>query len=74
MPGHAACGLRIAFAGQDAAYGSGVAPLGIQGCRFRPGRPIQPYVGLGGGMLWFQREIPIERAAQLNFTAEAGAD
>jgi hypothetical protein len=70
--GHAACSLRIGFAGQDAAYGLGVAPLGIQ-LRFRPGHPIQPYIGLGGGMLWFQREIPIERAAQLNFTADAGA-
>ena len=70
--GHASCGLRIAFEGQDAAYGFGVAPLGIQ-LRFRPGHPIQPYIGMGGGMLWFKQEIPIERAAQLNFTGEAGA-
>jgi Lipid A 3-O-deacylase (PagL) len=65
------CGLRVAFSGQDAAYGFGAAPLGMQ-LRFRPGRVLQPYVAGSGGMLWFQREIPIQRAAQMNFTADAG--
>jgi hypothetical protein len=69
--GQPVCGLRIGFAGQDAAYGIGAAPLGIQ-LRFRPGHVVQPYLGMGAGMLWFQREIPFERAAQLNFTADAG--
>jgi hypothetical protein len=69
--GSQSCFTRAGFAGQDAAYGLGIAPLGIQ-LRFRPGHVVQPYVGMGGGMLWFQREIPIERAAQMNFTADAG--
>lgn len=50
------------------AYGFGLAPLGIQ-ANFRPRKRIQPFVGLSGGMLYFDKRIPGEFGTYFQFTA-----
>lgn len=57
---------------KTSAYGLGVAPLGVQ-ARVRLLPLVQPFVAMNAGMLWFTRPVPSERAARLNFTADAGA-
>lgn len=52
--------------------GFGVAPLGIQ-LRHRSGSRVQTYADLSGGVLRFAREMPMDGAARVNFTAQLGA-
>lgn len=52
--------------------GLGFAPLGIQ-LRHRTGSRVQTYADLSGGVLRFAREMPMDGAARVNFTAELGA-
>jgi hypothetical protein len=67
--GGAAGGGRFA---DGAAYGAGLSPVGLT-ATFRPQRAVQLRVGGTGGMLWFDRVVPTERATRLNFTATAEA-
>lgn len=53
-------------------FGFGVAPLGLQ-LRHRLASRIQAHADLSGGVLRFAREMPMEGAARLNFTAQLGA-
>ncbi|MBA3889006.1 MAG: acyloxyacyl hydrolase [Gemmatimonadaceae bacterium] len=52
--------------------GFGIAPVGIQ-VRHRSGARVQSYANLSGGMLRFAREMPMDGAARVNYTAELGA-
>lgn len=54
------------------AYGFGVAPLGLQLELFRKS-PVYLAVGLAGGAIWFDREVPDLQTRKMNFTAELGA-
>lgn len=45
--------------------------LGVQG-NFRPYKKVKPFLNGGGGMLFFNRKIPDERATRLNFIVEFG--
>lgn len=49
------------------AYGFGTAPLGIQ-ANFRPRKRMQPFVGLSGGMLYFDKRVPGEFGTHFQFT------
>lgn len=51
--------------------GFGAAPLGLQ-VRHRLGSRVQAYADLGGGVLRFAREMPMDGAARFNFTAQLG--
>lgn len=51
--------------------GFGMAPLGLQ-VRHRMGARVQAYADFGGGVLRFAREMPMDGAARLNFTAQLG--
>jgi hypothetical protein len=55
-----------------AAYGAGVNPVGLT-ATFRPRHALQLRIGGSGGVLWFDRVVPTERATRLNFTATAEA-
>jgi hypothetical protein len=70
-PDPQACPLRAAFAEQDAAFGFGASPLGVE-LRLRPGALVQPFLAASGGMLWFDRMVPQDGASRLNFIADAG--
>jgi opacity protein-like surface antigen len=50
------------------AVGFGAAPLGIQ-ANFRPRKKVQPYVGLSGGMLYFNKQVPGPLGTHFQFTA-----
>lgn len=51
-------------------FGMGVAPLGITR-RFNRTSQVSPFVGVNGGMLWFDRAVPTTKASRVNFTASA---
>ena len=51
-------------------FGVGVAPLGITR-RFNRTSQVSPFVGVNGGMLWFDRAVPTTKASHFNFTASA---
>jgi len=50
------------------AVGFGGAPLGIQ-ANFRPYSKVQPFVGLSGGMLYFNKQVPGPLGTHFAFTA-----
>ncbi len=54
------------------AYGFGVAPLGFQLELFRE-NPVYLVVGLAGGAIWFDREMPDLQTRRMNFSVELGA-
>jgi len=54
------------------AYGFGVAPLGLQLVLFQQ-RPVQFALGIAGGLLLFDRDVPMLDTRRMNFTAELGA-
>lgn len=59
--------LKLVVSGT--AYGVGVAPLGVQLELFRE-HPVRVVVGMAGGLLWFDRDVPRLRNRKMNFTAE----
>jgi len=46
--------------------GAGTSPLGLQ-LSFRDDRRLQPYIGGHGGMLYFNRQVPVPDSSQFNF-------
>jgi opacity protein-like surface antigen len=52
-------------------YAFGVAPLGLQ-ANFRPRKKIQPFVGISGGLLYFNKRTPNVIGTRFNFTADVG--
>jgi hypothetical protein len=56
---------------RETAYGGGVTPLGLQ-LDFRNGAKVHPFVHVNGGLLWFNKSVPIEDAGKLALVGEAG--
>ncbi|HKV35758.1 MAG TPA: acyloxyacyl hydrolase [Pyrinomonadaceae bacterium] len=56
---------------RETAYGGGVTPLGLQ-LDFANGSKVHPFVHLNGGLLWFNKSVPIEDAGKLALVGEAG--
>lgn len=54
----------------EISYGGGASPVGVE-WRFRPEKKWQPTVGVNGGFLLFERNVPTTFSAQFNFTAYA---
>lgn len=51
------------------AHGAGLAPLGAR-IVFRPGSRVKPYVGVSGGALLFDEEVPLPGANKFAWTAD----
>ena len=56
---------------RETAYGAGVTPLGLQ-LDFANGSKIHPFVHVNGGLLVFNKSVPIEDAGHFAFVGEAG--
>jgi hypothetical protein len=56
---------------RETAYGVGVTPLGLQ-LDFANGSKIHPFVHVNGGLLVFNKSVPIEDAGKFAFVGEAG--
>jgi hypothetical protein len=56
---------------RETAYGGGVTPLGLQ-LDFANGAKVHPFIHVNGGLLWFNKSIPIEDAGNLALVGEAG--
>jgi hypothetical protein len=56
---------------RETAYGAGVTPLGLQ-LDFANGSKVHPFVHVNGGLLWFNKSVPIEDAGKLALVGEAG--
>ncbi|HEY2964196.1 MAG TPA: acyloxyacyl hydrolase [Pyrinomonadaceae bacterium] len=56
---------------RETAYGAGVTPLGLQ-LDFANGSKVHPFAHVNGGLLWFNKSVPIEDAGQFAYVGEAG--
>jgi lipid A 3-O-deacylase PagL len=56
---------------RETAYGGGVTPLGLQ-LDFANGSKVHPFAHVNGGLLWFNKSVPIEDAGSFAFVGEAG--
>ncbi len=56
---------------RETAYGAGVTPLGLQ-LDFANGSKVHPFVHVNGGLLYFNKSVPIEDAGQFAYVGEAG--
>jgi hypothetical protein len=56
---------------RETAYGAGVTPLGLQ-LDFANGAKVHPYIHVNGGLLVFNKSVPIEDAGHLALVGEAG--
>ncbi len=56
---------------RETAYGAGVTPLGLQ-LDFANGGKVHPFIHVNGGLLWFNKSMPIEDAGKLALVGEAG--
>lgn len=56
---------------RETAYGAGVTPLGLQ-LDLANGSKVHPFVHVNGGLLWFNKSVPIEDAGKLALVGEAG--
>jgi hypothetical protein len=56
---------------RETAYGGGVTPLGLQ-LDFRNGSKVHPFAHVNGGLLWFNKSVPIEDAGSFAYVGEAG--
>jgi len=56
---------------RETAYGAGVTPLGLQ-LDFANGAKVHPFVHVNGGLLYFNKSVPIEDAGQFAWVGEAG--
>jgi hypothetical protein len=56
---------------RETAYGGGVTPLGLQ-LDFANGAKVHPFIHVNGGLLWFNKSVPIEDAGKLALVGEAG--
>lgn len=53
-------------------YAFGLSPLGLQ-INFRPRKRFQPFLGISGGMLYFNKRTPNDVGTRFNFTSDIGA-
>ena len=56
---------------RETAYGAGVTPLGLQ-LDFLNSNKIHPFVHVNGGLLIFNKSVPIEDSGHFAFVGEAG--
>jgi hypothetical protein len=56
---------------RETAYGAGITPLGFQ-VDFRNGSKVHPFAHVNGGLLWFNKSVPIEDAGSFAYVGEAG--
>jgi hypothetical protein len=56
---------------RETAYGAGVTPIGLQ-LDFANGSKVHPFVHVNGGLLYFNKEVPIEDSGHFAFVGEAG--
>jgi hypothetical protein len=56
---------------RETAFGAGVTPLGLQ-FDFANGSKVHPFVHVNGGLLVFNKSVPIEDAGKFAFVGEAG--
>jgi hypothetical protein len=56
---------------RETAYGGGITPLGLQ-LDFRNGSKVHPFIHLNGGLLIFNKSMPIEDSGHLALVGEAG--
>jgi hypothetical protein len=56
---------------RETAYGGGVTPLGLQ-LDFANGSKVHPFAHVNGGLLWFNKSVPIEDAGSFAYVGEAG--
>lgn len=56
---------------RETAYGAGITPLGLQ-LDFANGSKVHPFAHVNGGLLWFNKSVPIEDAGKLALVGEAG--
>ena len=56
---------------RETAYGAGITPLGLQ-LDFANGSKVHPFVHVNGGLLYFNKSVPIEDSGQFAFVGEAG--
>jgi hypothetical protein len=54
------------------AYGAGVTPLGLQ-LDFANRSRVKPFVHVNGGLLFFNKSVPLPDAGKLGLVGEAGA-
>ncbi len=52
-------------------YGFGLAPLGLQ-ANFRPRKPVQPFLAISGGFLYFNQRTPNFVGSRFAYTADIG--
>lgn len=56
---------------RETAYGAGITPLGLQ-LDFANGSKVHPFIHVNGGLLYFNKSVPIEDSGQFAFVGEAG--
>jgi hypothetical protein len=56
---------------RESSYGAGVTPLGLQ-LDFANSSKVHPFIHVNGGMLWFNKSVPIEDAGSFAWVGEAG--
>lgn len=56
---------------RETAYGAGITALGLQ-LDFANGSKVHPFIHVNGGLLYFNKSVPIEDAGQFAFVGEAG--
>lgn len=56
---------------RETAYGAGFTPLGLQ-LDFANGSKIHPFIHVNGGLLYFNKSVPIEDAGRFAYVGEAG--
>jgi hypothetical protein len=56
---------------RETAYGVGVTPLGLQ-LDFANGSKVHPFIHVNGGLLVFNKSVPLEDAGKFAFVGETG--
>jgi hypothetical protein len=56
---------------RETAYGAGFTPLGLQ-LDFANGSKVHPFAHVNGGLLYFNKSVPIEDAGRFAWVGEAG--
>jgi hypothetical protein len=56
---------------RETAYGAGITLLGLQ-LDFANGSKVHPFIHVNGGLLWFNKAVPIEDAGHFAYVGEAG--
>ena len=56
---------------RETAYGAGITPLGLQ-LDFRNGSKVHPFAHVNGGLLYFNKSVPIEDSGRFAWVAEGG--